>query len=63
LIFCFNFCSLWGGGELDPAAAFDELDKLIFCKIWDERKPRKKGEPYDFQIITTFNSKEEYRQY
>ena len=51
--------ALWGGGELDPAAAFDELDKLIFCKIWDERKPRKKGEPYDFQIITTFNSKED----
>ncbi len=24
---------------------------MIFCKIWDERKPRKKGEAYDFQII------------
>lgn len=44
--------SLWGGGELNPSAAFDELDKLIFCKIWDERKVRKAGEPYDFQIIT-----------
>ena len=43
--------SLWGGGELNPSEAFDELDKLIFCKIWDERKPRKKGEPYDFQIF------------
>ena len=43
--------ALWGGGELDPSSAFDELDKLIFCKIWDERKPRKKGEPYDFQIF------------
>ena len=43
--------SLWAGGELNPSDAFDELDKLIFCKIWDERKPRKKGEPYDFQII------------
>ena len=32
--------------------AFDELDKLIFCKIWDERKDRKAGTPYDFQIIT-----------
>ena len=42
--------SLWGGGELNPSEAFDELDKLIFCKIWDERKPRKKGEAYDFQI-------------
>ena len=43
--------ALWGGGELDPSSAFDELDKLIFCKIWDERKPRKNGEPYDFQIF------------
>jgi type I restriction-modification system DNA methylase subunit len=44
--------ALWGGGELNPSEAFDELDKLIFCKLWDERKPRKVGEPYDFQIFT-----------
>lgn len=44
--------ALWGGGELNPSEAFDELDKLIFCKIWDERQPRKKGEAYDFQIFT-----------
>ncbi|HLO88488.1 MAG TPA: N-6 DNA methylase, partial [Nostocaceae cyanobacterium] len=43
--------ALWGGGQLNPSEAFDELDKLIFCKIWDERKPRKAGEPYDFQIF------------
>ena len=43
--------ALWGGGHLNPSEAFDELDKLIFCKIWDERKIRKKGDPYDFQII------------
>ena len=43
--------ALWGGGELNPSDAFDELDKLIFCKVWDERKTRKKGEPYDFQIF------------
>ncbi|MBV5297252.1 MAG: N-6 DNA methylase [Rhodoferax sp.] len=43
--------ALWGGGELNPSEAFDELDKLIFCKIWDERKPRKQGQPYDFQIF------------
>ncbi|MCY4047373.1 MAG: N-6 DNA methylase [Candidatus Dadabacteria bacterium] len=49
--------ALWGGGELHPSAAFDELDKLIFCKLWDEKKPRKRGEPYDFQIITTTNVK------
>lgn len=44
--------ALWAGGQLNPSDAFDEMDKLIFCKIWDERKPRKIGEPYDFQIIT-----------
>lgn len=44
--------ALWGGGELNPSEAFDELDKLIFCKLWDERKLRKSGEPYDFQIFT-----------
>lgn len=44
--------ALWAGGQLNPSEAFDELDKLIFCKIWDERKDRKIGEPYDFQIIT-----------
>lgn len=52
--------SLWAGGQLNPSEAFDELDKLIFCKIWDEKynfsegekKHRKKGEVYDFQVIT-----------
>ena len=44
--------ALWSGGQLNPSEAFDELDKLIFCKIWDERKPRRMGDPYDFQIIT-----------
>lgn len=44
--------ALWGGGELNPSEAFDELDKLIFCKLWDEGKARKPGEPYDFQIFT-----------
>ncbi len=47
--------SLWGGGELNPSSAFDELDKLIFCKLWDERKARKKGEPYDFQVFQIFD--------
>jgi type I restriction enzyme M protein len=44
--------SLWAGGQLNPSEAFDELDKLIFCKIWDEKKHRPTGSPYDFQIIT-----------
>lgn len=50
--------ALWAGGQLNPSEAFDELDKLIFCKIWDERKPRKFGDPYDFQIITVSKTEE-----
>jgi type I restriction enzyme M protein len=44
--------SLWGGGRLSPPAAFGELCKLIFVKIYDEKRPRKKGQPYEFQIKT-----------
>jgi len=44
--------ALWAGGKRNPAEAFDELDKLIFCKIWDERIKRKNGEPYDFQVFS-----------
>lgn len=50
--------ALWASGQLNPSEAFDELDKLIFCKIWDERRPRKVGEPYDFQIITVSKKEE-----
>lgn len=53
--------ALWGGGELNPSAAFDELDKLIFCKLWDERKPRSQGDPYDFQIFTEETQKKTER--
>lgn len=44
--------TLWGGGRLSPPAAFGELCKLIFVKISDEQKPRKNGQPYEFQIKT-----------
>lgn len=44
--------ALWAGGKRNPAEAFDELDKLIFCKIWDERIKRKNGDPYDFQVFS-----------
>ena len=44
--------ALWAGGKRNPSEAFDELDKLIFCKLWDEKRPRKTGEPYDFQEFT-----------
>ncbi|STZ13625.1 Probable type I restriction enzyme BthVORF4518P M protein [Moraxella caviae] len=51
--------ALWAGGQLNPSEAFDELDKLIFCKIWDERKPRKDGTPYDFQLMLDFDEQNE----
>jgi len=50
-IFIQSHQALWGGGQRNPSVAFDELDKLIFCKIWDEKHPRKIGHPYDFQIF------------
>ncbi|NQU54439.1 MAG: restriction endonuclease subunit M [Bacteroidetes bacterium] len=50
-IFTQSHQALWGGGQRNPSVAFDELDKLIFCKIWDEKHPRKIGKPYDFQIF------------
>lgn len=52
--------ALWAGGQLNPSEAFDELDKLIFCKVYDEKyrvigqdelKPRRNGDIYDFQVI------------
>jgi len=42
---------LWGGGKRNESEAFDEFDKLIFCKVWDERNT-KKGKHYDFQIFS-----------
>ncbi len=44
--------TLWGGGRLSPPAAFGEFCKIIFVKVRDEKTPRKKGEPYEFQIKT-----------
>ena len=43
--------ALWAGGKRDPSEAFDELDKIIFCKIRDEKALRKRGVPYDMQIF------------
>jgi type I restriction enzyme M protein len=54
--------ALWGGGQLNPSQAFDELDKLIFCKVWDERYT-KKGEPYKFQIYSSSDNKDAKDEY
>ena len=44
--------TLWQGGKLARTTAFDELAKLLFVKIRDEKRARRDGEPYDFQIKT-----------
>lgn len=46
---CHNI--LWAGGKRDPAIAFDEMSKLMFTKLSDERNT-KNGEVYNFQIGT-----------
>lgn len=43
--------TVWQGGKLAPTAAFDEVSKLLFCKLKDE-KDTLKGELYKFQIGT-----------
>jgi len=44
--------TLWEGGRRSPIVAFGEFCKIIFVKIQDELKPRKKGDPYQFQTKT-----------
>jgi len=40
--------TVWQGGKLAPTAAFDEISKLLFCKLQEEKERivTKKGEPY-----------------
>lgn len=44
--------TLWESGRLESTTAFNELSKILFVKIEDEKKARQAGEPYDFQIKT-----------
>ncbi len=46
--------TVWQGGKLAPTTAFDEVSKLLFCKLQDEKERTitKKGDPYKFQIGT-----------
>ncbi len=43
---------MWQGGRLAPTTAFDEVSKLLFCKLQDEKQDTRKNEPYNFQIGT-----------
>lgn len=40
---------IWSGGKRDPLTAFDEWSKLLFAKVFDERKTRT-GKPRRFQV-------------
>ncbi|WP_162342894.1 N-6 DNA methylase [Cyclobacterium salsum] len=44
--------TVWQGGKLAPTTAFDEVSKLLFCKMKDEKDGTKRNDPYRFQIGT-----------
>lgn len=44
--------TIWQGGKLAPTDAFDEVSKLLFCKLQDEKEETKRGDYYKFQIGT-----------
>ena len=54
--------TLWAGGKRAPTTAFDEFAKIIFVKIRDEKKGRKTGGPYDFQIKTHESAESVYKR-
>lgn len=53
--------TVWQGGKLAPTTAFDEVAKLLFCKLRDE-KITKKDETYKFQIGTHESAEEVYNR-
>ncbi len=53
--------TVWQGGKLAPTTAFDEVSKLLFCKLRDE-KTTKKGGTYSFQIGTHETAEEVFER-
>ncbi|GAH60528.1 unnamed protein product, partial [marine sediment metagenome] len=53
--------TVWQGGRLAPTTAFDEVSKLLFCKLKDE-KDTPKGKAYKFQIGTHETPEEVYKR-
>lgn len=53
--------TVWQGGKLAPTTAFDEVSKLLFCKLRDE-KHKPNGKTYDFQIGTNETADEVYKR-
>jgi type I restriction enzyme M protein len=54
--------TVWQGGRLAPTTAFDEIAKLLFCKLQDEKEETKKGEAYKFQIGTHEEAEEVFKR-
>lgn len=54
--------TVWQGGKLAPTTAFDEVSKLLFCKLKDEQKHQKTGSIYEFQIGTHETHQEVYNR-
>lgn len=56
--------TIWQGGKLAPTTAFDEVAKLLFCKLQDEKERTitKKGDPYKFQIGTHEDAKTVFKR-
>ena len=54
--------TIWAGGQRDPTDAFDEIAKLLFCKLQDEKEETKRGDPYKFQIGTHESSEEVFKR-
>jgi len=53
--------TVWEGGKRAPTDAFDEVSKLLFCKLRDE-KYKVNGDIYDFQIGTKETIEEVYKR-
>lgn len=50
--------TVWQGGKLAPTTAFDEVSKLLFCKMKDEKDGTKRNDPYSFQVGTNETAEE-----
>ena len=63
LIQAFQKChdTIWQGGKRAPTTAFDEMSKLLFCKLMDE-KSTVENAWYDFQIGTNESPAEVFKR-
>lgn len=53
--------TVWQGGRLAPTTAFDEVSKLLFCKLRDEKSTKNRG-IYTFQIGTHESAEDVYNR-